>query len=118
MIRTASISERADWLKAARAAFRPGERQPCEVCGKYKSLAQAHHVVPLAQQYGADSLNHEHVWLCPTHHSAIHILISQSTARRLKAGRSQIEMLNELEHAELSRLLEIFERFRNPAVAA
>lgn len=67
-----------EWIKAARAAFQPTEQQDCEVCGKYKSATHAHHVLPLSLQYdlGVTQPDHSYIWLCPTHHYAIHIDIS------------------------------------------
>lgn len=105
---------RADWIGDARAAFSPGERQPCEVCGKYRSLAHAHHIVPLACQTEAQP-SHEHVWLCPTHHAAVHLLISQALSSRDRAGRWQIEMTCEMEAAEFGKVFAIFQRFRDAA---
>lgn len=102
---------RAEWIREARAAFAPGPRQPCEVCGRYRSLAQAHHIVPLACQVGPEP-SHDHVWLCPTHHAAVHLLIAQSLSSRERAGRWQIEMICEMEADEFGKAHAIFERFR------
>ncbi len=106
--------KRADWIKDARASFSPGQRQPCAVCGKYRSLTHAHHIVPLACQTGAHP-NHEYVWLCPTHHAAVHLLIAQALSSRDRAGRWQIEMICEMEAAEFEKILALFRRFGEAA---
>lgn len=61
-------------LAAARTAFRPSKKEPCGVCGRYQSLAQAHHIYPLSEQVdnGVDEIDHAYVWLCPTHHAVVH----------------------------------------------
>jgi hypothetical protein len=65
------------WIRSARLAFDPGCRAPCAVCGAYESLTQAHHVVPLSIQFelGLDEPLHCFEWLCPTHHTALHLII-------------------------------------------
>jgi hypothetical protein len=66
------------FIRCARAEFKPGARQSCFVCGKYRGLTQAHHVYPLALQFddGRTYADHEYYWLCPTHHAAVHLHIS------------------------------------------
>lgn len=66
------------WIASARLGFSPGLRQSCAVCGKYKSLTEAHHVVPLGLQFeaGATDPIQEYRWLCPTHHAAEHVIIA------------------------------------------
>jgi len=110
-IHPVDTSDHRIWSVHARRNFRPGKRQPCAICGKYRSLAQAHHLIPLSKQEG-DSPNQAFVWLCPNHHAAVHLLISQSVSKRGKAGQWQIELINELEPGEWRRVLEIFESFR------
>lgn len=68
-------AERAAWIAAARAAFEPSPRRSCAVCGRYRSVTHAHHLVPLSQQSQDESPDHRHVWLCPTHHSGVHQLL-------------------------------------------
>lgn len=65
------------WMQVARRAFKATERSPCEVCGGYSSVTQAHHVYPLSLQFqdGIEEAIHDHVWLCPTHHAVVHKLI-------------------------------------------
>lgn len=102
---------RQEWIREARRDFRPGDRQPCDVCGKYRSLAHAHHILPLAVQEGPVP-NQEFVWLCPTHHAAVHLLIAQALSNRDRAGCWQIELMLDLEPDELSRVWGLFDRFR------
>lgn len=103
---------KAERIREARKAFSPGERQPCEVCGKYRSLTHAHHVVPLSVQTDVVP-DHASVWLCPTHHAAVHLFIEQATCNRERAGRWQVELINELEVEEFDKVWAIFERFRS-----
>lgn len=65
------------WIAAARLKFDPGPRECCAICGKYKSLTEAHHIVPLSLQFEAGAIDpiQEFRWLCPTHHAAEHVLI-------------------------------------------
>jgi hypothetical protein len=70
-------SEKEKWIKRARLAFRPSRRQNCYVCGKFGSITQAHHTVPLAVQFdhGFKNAADQHAWLCPNHHAILHVLI-------------------------------------------
>jgi hypothetical protein len=65
------------WIAAARKDFVPSPRAPCVVCGKFKGITQAHHVVPLARQCDLlfEKPDHEHVWLCPNHHAIVHLFL-------------------------------------------
>lgn len=83
------------WIAKARAIFTPGEKQPCIVCGKYKSVAHAHHLTPLHTQYGKPTFSEEFAWLCPTHHDGVHRLIDGSHAGRWPSmdGFSESEQL-------------------------
>lgn len=88
------IAERANapkrvkngWIALARRFFQPGDRAPCVVCGKFKVIAQAHHIVPLEQQYddGYEVPDQRYVWLCPNHHELVHVFIKR-TERRVNA---------------------------------
>lgn len=104
----------AEWVSAARKLFVAGERQPCAVCGKFSSLTHAHHVIPLALQAQRDrmTVNHEHVWLCPTHHAAVHVLIGQSFAIAGKASAACLNLCTDLDVDELRAVLGIAERAR------
>lgn len=65
------------WINKQRSAFNPGEKRPCNICGRYQSVSHAHHIVPLHSQYGTDKVIHDYVWLCPTHHEGVHLLIDK-----------------------------------------
>lgn len=73
------------WIAYARSDFEPSQRSNCEVCGKFRRVAQAHHVIPLAFQFdrGGSPPDHEHVWLCPTHHAILHLLIAADDPSRV-----------------------------------
>lgn len=98
------------FITLARLQFNPGVKEACFVCNKYKSLAHAHHVVPLSIQAkrGMTKPDQKHVWLCPTHHSAVHILIGQAESKNTKASKSCINLLADLTQDELRKLLEVF----------
>lgn len=51
--------------------------ESCYVCGGFKSVAQAHHVIPLNEQFdrGFETPNHDHERLCPTQHVVLHLWI-------------------------------------------
>ncbi len=66
------------WIAAARAAFKPGPKQPCVVCGKFQSVAHAHHLTPLCRQVNCDTPDDSFVWLCPTHHQGVHLCLEGS----------------------------------------
>ncbi len=74
-IKNKKRTEKEDWIKNARKTFNPGIKQPCFVCNKYESVTHAHHIFPLHLQYdrGVKEPIHDFMWLCPTHHAAIHI---------------------------------------------
>ena len=103
---------RWEWVAAARKLFVSGERQPCVVCGKFSSLTHAHHVVPLSTQAQRDRMvvNHEHEWLCPTHHAAVHVLIGQSQSVAGKASAACLNLCTDLDVDELRAVLAIAER--------
>lgn len=107
---------RQEWLREARASFSPGHRQPCEVCGKYRSLAHAHHIVPLAMQ-GGGIPNHSFAWLCPTHHAAVHLFIHQVGSKRgAKLGRwLKVLMLEDMPEDEMMAVWALFNRFKEAA---
>ena len=103
------------WVAAARADFRPGAPQPCEVCGRHRAIAHAHHLVPLATQYatGRRIPSHEMAWLCPNHHAAVHLLLSQANSKRAAASKGVIELIGELvEASELTAVLGIAAKAR------
>ena len=69
---------RSAWITAARTAFKPGDRYSCGICGRYRSVTHAHHVAPLGMQYdaGVREAMHDYEWLCPTHHAAVHLVLT------------------------------------------
>ena len=73
------LSEKQKWIDDARNKFVPEEKDNCIVCGKYLILTQAHHVIPLSYQFdhGIKNAFHYCVWLCPTHHNMVHLLMNQ-----------------------------------------
>ena len=79
--RAAALAQqtRQAWIRRARAAFAPGEPEPCAICGKYQEVAHAHHITPLHTQAdrGAKTPDQAFVWLCPTHHAAVHALLDR-----------------------------------------
>lgn len=115
--RRAGRLERDAWIAASRMIFDPGERQPCYVCGKFKSIAQAHHVVPLSAQYdrGFKYPDPEHVWLCPNHHTMAHRYIlddnrSLAPAAMRARDRSMAALFPDLSEAEFNKLMELMQR--------
>lgn len=106
--------ERDAWIMAARRLFAPGPRQPCFVCNKFQSIAQAHHAVPLTMQYdrGFKYPDNEHVWLCPNHHAMAHMFIqddSRSMARdAMRArGRRMSALHPDVSEGEFKKLIEL-----------
>lgn len=102
------------WIGLARKLFSPGEREPCCVCGKFKSIAQAHHVIPLTEQFdrGFKVPDGEYVWLCPNHHAMVHLYImrdERSMAERAMVDRDRtVAALNpDLSEDEWTKLLEL-----------
>jgi hypothetical protein len=75
-----------------RSAFKPGKKKPCVVCGKYRAISEAHHLIPVHEQVDF-CIEHgikwlvlpvRFVWLCPTHHTIFHAFYG-------KRGKSQLE---------------------------
>lgn len=94
------------WIASARLRFWPGERQHCAICGKYKSLTEAHHIVPLALQFEAGAIDaiQEFRWLCPTHHAAEHvIIIAMMNEKQPDLEGTPIEELDALTFAPAAR---------------
>ena len=106
------------FIEAARTEFVPSNRQSCCVCKGYISLTHAHHVVPLSIQFksGWRRPDHKHVWLCPTHHAAVHIVIGETRYQHRRGGRSArvrsgfIDMVCELEASEWASVLKLAEQ--------
>jgi hypothetical protein len=116
------IIDRDVWIAASRRVFSPGDREACYVCGKFRSITQAHHVIPLTAQYdrGFKYPDQECVWLCPNHHTMAHLFIP--TGERLRAVptiRTRFEptsALNaDLAENEFDRIMELVRRsMRSP----
>jgi hypothetical protein len=78
------------------------------VCGKFKSITQAHHLVPLGEQFDRkfEAVSHEHEFLCPNHHTMLHLWIDHdiSEARR---GRRAAPTIEDMSDEELQRMLDL-----------
>ena len=72
--------QRLAWIEASRKALRPGDKQPCVLCGGHAGVTHAHHVAPLGMQYdvGIRDAEQEYLWLCPTHHALVHAAINEA----------------------------------------
>lgn len=78
--------DRPTLIKAIRGTWTlSGERQPCAVCGKYKSITEVHHIIPaskLADIFIEHNVNIDIlmkldvllIWLCPNHHALFHAI--------------------------------------------
>jgi hypothetical protein len=99
--------EKTAWIAAARLSFDPGPRQPCDICVKYKRVAQAHHVIPLNWQFdrGMTNPDHTHVWLCPTHHAIMHLMIDTDDTQLL--GRRAAQIIDELSPDEYTKFVNL-----------
>ena len=93
-----AIADKDTFLAIGRASFVATPRSSCAVCGKHRALAHAHHVVPLAIQWsrGFARPRSDHVWLCPTHHAAVHVLIGQSLSKQVRASKACIAVVGDL----------------------
>lgn len=71
-------AQKNKWIDNARLSLEKTERQNCFVCGDYKPFCQAHHLIPLSEQYdmGFKEPDNSHIWLCPTHHIIIHTFMN------------------------------------------
>ena len=115
--RLGSPLDRDAWIMASRRIFAPGQRQPCHVCGKFKSIAEAHHVVPLTAQYdrGFKYPDQEFVWLCPNHHAMAHLFIPRDnrsmTASAFRGRDRAASGINEdLSEDEFDRMIDLMRR--------
>ncbi len=103
-------TRKAIWIADARFSFSPGKRQPCLICGKWEGIAQAHHLFPLAQQYddGIGEPDQSFAWLCPNHHAAVHLLMSQIGGKRVGVSAAVGLLLTETyERGEMQALLDL-----------
>jgi hypothetical protein len=108
-----------DWMiQAARLAFNPSPKRSCTICGKFRNIAHAHHVVPLAAQFERqyEKPDHDHVWLCPTHHALMHVLIgpegdfAPTEEDYRKHGAASAGLILELSEGELRIALGLLAR--------
>ena len=109
--------DREAWIAASRRIYSPGDRQPCYVCGKFRSITQAHHVIPLTAQYdrGFKLPDQESVWLCPNHHTMVHLYIPTGersmTVPSIRARSETTSALNEdLTEDEFNKMMELMRR--------
>ena len=98
--------DRDAWIMASRRIFAPGARQPCWVCGKFKSIAHAHHVVPLTAQYDRGFVypDQELVLYIPTDDRSI------APAAMRARGRTTGALNGDLTEEEFNRLMELTRR--------
>lgn len=115
--KTAGPIEREAWIATARQIFDPGEREECWVCGKFKSIAQAHHVIPLNLQYdrGFAVPDDEFVWLCPNHHAIAHAFIvhdnrSFKPADFRRRDRRRAPIHRDISETELEKIFDLMQR--------
>ena len=115
--KSAGPQERDLWIRAARYLFSPGERGVCHVCGKFRSITHAHHVVPLTAQYdrGFEYPDQEFVWLCPNHHTMIHLVIpgdhqSMKPAAFKARGETTSALHEDLSEDEFNKLMALMRR--------
>jgi hypothetical protein len=109
--------ERDIWIEASRVMFDPGERRPCWVCDKFRSITQAHHLVPLTAQYdrGFKYPDQAHIWLCPNHHALAHKFIysdqrSLTPAAFAARDRRQGPVHEDLSEDEFQKMMELMRR--------
>lgn len=72
-----------------RSEFKPKNKSVCVVCGKHKTITQAHHIYPLSKQKN-DVKNHNYVWLCPNHHKIVHLAIAGESFDETDVKKSKI----------------------------
>jgi hypothetical protein len=99
------------WIAAARQGFEPRRREPCFVCGKFEAITQAHHVVPLNEQFehGFEVPDHEHEWLCPNHHVTLHLWIDRSSSEQ-HLGRRAAPSIAEVPLEQFGILMDLVGR--------
>ena len=59
-----------------------GERADCYVCGKHSLVTHKHHILPLEKcakwlDLGIEEISIPTVWLCPTCHAYIHVILKR-----------------------------------------
>ena len=94
------------WIASARRSFSPGPRQACCICGKYQSVAHAHHLTPLHIQAETSVFSEEFVWLCPTHHHGVHEIWAH-LRRRTARWEGHLNGFTEEEKKQMLRLVDM-----------
>ncbi|WP_024342652.1 HNH endonuclease [Bradyrhizobium japonicum] len=104
-------ARKSAWIASARLTFQPGPRKACYVCGGFGPITQAHHVIPLNEQFdlGFVAPDHEHEWLCPNHHVILHLSIDRSSSHQ-KLGRRAAPSLAHTPLEHFDRLMELVGR--------
>jgi hypothetical protein len=82
----AKKKKKRDWIAEQRKSIRIKRRSTCEHCFQHIEVTEAHHIVPLEEQYeiGMEYAEHDIIWLCPTHHAQLHILIRDANWQKLE----------------------------------
>lgn len=110
-IQSENAARKRSWIAAARLEFRPRRQEACFVCGKFDNITQAHHVVPLGEQFthGFRVADQEHEWLCPNHHAILHLWIDARIDDQQR-GRRAVLTIGYVEDTELDRMLDLVRR--------
>jgi hypothetical protein len=66
--------------KVVRRATPVADREPCQVCGGFRPIAQQHHVRPVASQTAGSPADTRTVWLCPNCHTILHAWVANPMA--------------------------------------
>lgn len=93
------------------------KKSECAVCGKYKSIAHAHHVYPVSKLAKLvcqaeltisqlEGLPVKYVWVCPNHHALFHVI---SDPRSSREGLAVIEDIGIEEYRTLKVLFDLLE---------
>jgi hypothetical protein len=105
--RLRSLSK-TEWIAEARQKATFGEPERCEICQRFSEIAQAHHVIPLGEQYdrGFVRPNQRHVWLCPNHHALIFFCVEDIPRRDRLALLASIHSLEKDEVERMAKLIQ------------
>lgn len=103
-----------DWFRLARLNINNSKKTVCEVCGKYKSVVESHHIYPFWWQYRNEwnPSNNDIVFLCPTHHKAVHSIINSMI---MDKPHSLVDF-NERELKRILMVVKLFEKEVNKEV--
>lgn len=99
----ASKSARGLWCDRARHALKPGEKQPCNICGGHVAVVHAHHLAPIGLQFDAGMTDaiQAFSWLCPSHHSLVHLAIESALRGERAEGIEPADKADVLQEALL-----------------